>query len=51
LVNLTLQTMKEEGQFDAVYATWFDDAAPTLEGWPGVPYRPLRLEVTAPGGS
>jgi putative glutamine transport system substrate-binding protein len=50
LVNLTLQTMKAEGQFDAVYATWFDDTPPALEGWPGAPYRPLRLEVTMPGG-
>ncbi len=44
LVNLTLQTMKTEGQFDAAYAAWFDDASPVLEVWPGVPYRTLRLE-------
>ncbi len=48
LVNLTLQAMKAEGQFDALYTTWFDDAPPVLEVWPGVPYRALRLEVTAP---
>jgi len=46
LVNLTLQAMKAEGQFDALYATWFDDAPPVLEVWPGAPYRALRLEVT-----
>jgi len=48
LVNLTLQAMKAEGQFDALYATWFDDAPPALEAWPGAPYRALRLEITAP---
>ena len=45
LINLTLQCMKAEGQFDALYATWFADAPPAMESWPGVPYRPLRLEV------
>ena len=43
LVNLTLQVLKVEGQFDALYAVWFDDAPPTLEVWPGAPYRALRL--------
>jgi polar amino acid transport system substrate-binding protein len=47
LVNLTLQAMKAEGEFDAVYAAWFDDAPPALEVWPGVPYRGLRLEAPA----
>ncbi|MBE9507818.1 MAG: transporter substrate-binding domain-containing protein, partial [Chloroflexi bacterium] len=46
LVNLTLQTMKAEGQFDTIYTTWFDDASPALEAWPGAPYRALRLETT-----
>jgi len=46
LVNLTLQTMKAEGQFDALYATWFDDTPTPLEVWPGVPYRTLRLETS-----
>jgi len=46
LVNLTLQAMKAEGEFDTLYATWFDDAPPALEVWPGAPYRALRLEVT-----
>jgi ABC-type amino acid transport substrate-binding protein len=45
LVNLTLQVMKAEGEFDALYAAWFDDAPPALEVWPGAPYRALRLEV------
>jgi polar amino acid transport system substrate-binding protein len=43
LVNLTLQVLKVEGQFDALYAVWFDDAPPALEVWPGAPYRALRL--------
>jgi len=46
LVNLTLQAMKAGGQFDALYVTWFDDTSPALEVWPGVLYRPLRLETT-----
>jgi polar amino acid transport system substrate-binding protein len=46
LVNLTLQTMKAEGQLDALYATWFDDTPTPLEVWPGVPYRALRLETS-----
>lgn len=50
LVNLTLQAMRAEGQFGALYATWFDDAPPPLESWPGVPYRALRLAVTVPEG-
>jgi len=51
LVNLTLQAMKAEGQFDALYAIWFDDAPPALEVWPGVPYRTLRLEtIVSEGG-
>jgi ABC-type amino acid transport substrate-binding protein len=45
LVNLTLQAMRTEGQLDALYTAWFDDAPPAMEIWPGVPYRPLRLEV------
>jgi polar amino acid transport system substrate-binding protein len=45
LVNLTLQAMKAEGEFDALYAAWFDDAPPALEVWPGAPYRALRLGV------
>jgi polar amino acid transport system substrate-binding protein len=45
LVNLTLQAMKAEGEFDALYAAWFDDTPPALEVWPGAPYRALRLEV------
>jgi ABC-type amino acid transport substrate-binding protein len=48
LVNLTLQTMKAEGQFDALYTTWFDDPSPALETWPGAPYRTLRLEIATP---
>jgi ABC-type amino acid transport substrate-binding protein len=48
LVNLTLQTMKREGQFDALYANWFDDAAPPMESWPGAPYRALRLQLAPP---
>ena len=48
LVNLTLLAMKGEGELDALYFTWFDDPPPTLEAWPGAPYRALRLEVTAP---
>ncbi len=45
LVNLTLQAMKAEGELDALYWTWFDDAPPAFESWPGIPYRPLRLET------
>jgi ABC-type amino acid transport substrate-binding protein len=48
LVNLTLQAMKAEGQFDALYSTWFDDAPPALEVWTGAPYRALRLEIAVP---
>jgi ABC-type amino acid transport substrate-binding protein len=48
LVNLTLQTMKREGQFDALYANWFDDAPPAMESWPGAPYRALRLQLAPP---
>ena len=46
LVNLTLQAMKADGGFDALYTAWFDDTPPALETWPGAPYRPLRLDVT-----
>jgi ABC-type amino acid transport substrate-binding protein len=45
LVNLTLLAMKAEGEFNALYAAWFDDGPPALEVWPGAPYRALRLEV------
>ena len=48
LVNLTLQAFKVDGQFDALYGVWFDDAAPEMPVWPGAPYRTLHLEVTAP---
>jgi ABC-type amino acid transport substrate-binding protein len=48
LVNLTLQALKVEGQFDAFYVAWFDDAPVMMEVWPGVPYRPLRLEIAVP---
>ena len=44
LVNMTLLAMKVEGQFDGLYAVWFDDAPPALEPWPGAPYRVLWLE-------
>ena len=50
LVNLTLQAMQTAGQFDGLYAVWFDDVAPTLDVWSGVPYRTLRLEVAVPEG-
>ena len=50
LVNLTLQAMKAEGEFDALYTTWFDDDPPVLESWPGAPYRALRLETTVSPG-
>lgn len=43
LINLTLQTMKSDGQLDPIYSAWFDDAPPALEIWPGAPYRTLRL--------
>ena len=45
LVNLTLQAMRADGQFDALYTAWFGDAPPALETWPGAPYRALRLDV------
>lgn len=47
LVNLTLQAMKADDQFANLYATWFDDAPPSWETWPGAPYRDLQFEVTA----
>ena len=47
LVNLTLQAMKADGEFDGLYTAWFDDWSPAMETWPGVPYRALRLQVTA----
>ncbi|MBU0703968.1 MAG: transporter substrate-binding domain-containing protein, partial [Chloroflexi bacterium] len=50
LVNLTLQAMKADGRFNALYTTWFDDAPPALEVWPGAPYRALRLEIAVPEG-
>ena len=43
LVNLTLQAMKADGQFDNLYTTWFDDTPPPWNLWPGAPYRELRL--------
>jgi ABC-type amino acid transport substrate-binding protein len=48
LVNLTLLAMRAEGELDALYYNWFDDAPPALEAWPGAPYRALHLEVTVP---
>lgn len=48
LVNLTLQAMRAEGQFEGLYGTWFDDGAPPQVLWPGAPYRFLRLEVATP---
>lgn len=48
LVNLTLLAMKAEGELDALYYTWFDDPAPTLESWPGIPTHPLRLTSDSP---
>lgn len=45
LVNLTLQALKREGLLDNLYRTWFTDAPPELEIWPGDPYRPLRLST------
>jgi ABC-type amino acid transport substrate-binding protein len=45
LVNLTLQAMHTEGQFDGLYGTWFDDDSPLQVAWPGSAYRLLRLEV------
>lgn len=47
LVNLTLQTMKAEGQFDALYNVWFEHLPPAIEIWPGAPYRSLDLTETA----
>lgn len=43
LVNLTLQAIKADGQFDVIYTAWFDDTPPAFEVWPGAPYRALRL--------
>ncbi len=50
LVNLTLLEMKADGELDTLYATWFDDAPPALESWPGIPYRPLWIELPAASG-
>jgi len=46
LVNLTLQQMAEEGLYQAIYAEWFDDDAPSPPPWPGEPVRPLRIVLT-----
>ncbi len=36
LVNFTLQEMKKDGTYNAIYCTWFETAAPyNLESWPG----------------
>jgi polar amino acid transport system substrate-binding protein len=43
VVNFTLQTMRSEGQFVTLYATWFDDTPIGIEMWPGAPYRSLSL--------
>lgn len=43
LINATLQTMKAEGQFNALYTTWFDDTPPALEIWPGTLHQSLSL--------
>ena len=48
LVNLTLQAMEADGQFDGLYRVWFDDAPLEVPVWPGAPYRALRLEVVVP---
>ena len=48
LVNLTLQAMRADGQFDRLYGTWFDDGTPPQALWPGAPYRFLKLEGVAP---
>ena len=48
MINLTMQAMRAEGQFDALFSIWFDDAPPAWEVWPGTPYRDLRIEITTP---
>ena len=48
LVNLTLQAMKVEGEYDSLYTAWFDDVPPAPDIWPGAPYRALYLETTVP---
>jgi len=47
LVNLTLQAMRVDGQFDGIYGAWFNDGPPAQALWPGAPYRLLKLEVAA----
>ena len=50
LVNLTLQTMRYDGQFASLYGIWFADAPPDHVDWPGTPYRTLRLAVAGSQG-
>jgi ABC-type amino acid transport substrate-binding protein len=49
LVNLTLQAMRNEGQFAGLYSIWFYDTPPAHTDWPGVPYRELTLDVPEAG--
>ena len=45
LLDLTLQEMAAAGRFAALYDDWFGTDPPyAVEIWPGVPYRPLRIE-------
>jgi polar amino acid transport system substrate-binding protein len=45
LLDLTLQEMAADGRFAALYDDWFGTDPPyTIEVWPGVPYRPLKIE-------
>lgn len=48
LVNMTLQAMKVEGDFDTAYAAWFSDEPPDWHIWPGAPYRSLELKPAEP---
>jgi polar amino acid transport system substrate-binding protein len=50
LVNLTLQTMRNDGRFAGLYGVWFSDTPPAHVDWPGVPYRDLRLDVPGSNG-
>jgi ABC-type amino acid transport substrate-binding protein len=44
LLNLSLQALAAEGTYAAIYDDWFGTDPPlSLEVWPGVPYRPLKI--------
>ena len=45
LINLTLASLYDTGNFDELYRVWFDDPIPEPVLWPGEPLIPLSLKV------